>query len=548
MDLADELGYLPLALESAGAYIKDSMMPISDYLELLHKDDPIVILQKGKPTSYDYDIATTWNISINAIQEGNSIASDFIFLFSFLAPENIPKFLLIKGSKSLPIYLASAAMNKDRFYDAIALLIRYSLVYINAEKDSIWIHRVVQASIRNNLEEKDKKRWAITAAEIVRSVFFYDRENMQSWDDCALLLPHAQAVVRHAVTLNVALEEAADLLNETSAYLLARGEVSEAYVASKNAIEIGNRILGPKHPKLGNYLHNYGKVLRVNNPGGSKEAFEKALRIDKNYIVENKNNVARDLCNIGSVMLEQGDIIGCKKAFEKALLIDEVIAGIKPSNEIDKYGLKWLSLEEEISSSSLFERALRVSEKLRDTPFDSEKAKMVIRINNLGKLLYNERYLKEAKILFEIVIEMGEKNLGHEHPNIALRINNLGRVLFDQKIIEEAKSAFEKALYISRKSLGNNHPYNAIFLNNLGSVEYMKANLDKAKDLFKAAVEINQEILGIDNSYLAIYFKNLSKVLEEKGDYEGAKGLIERASKIEEKHKIDFWASKAVIL
>ena len=507
-----------------------------------------MILEKGNPTDYDKSIATTWSISISAVQSERPIVVDFIYLLSFFAPENIPKFLFIDELEAFPEYLAFPIKNNDQLYDAISILARYSLISTN--KDSIWIHRLVQATIRNSLKEKDKKRWARTAATLVKSVFYYDRENMQSWDKCALLLPHAQATARYAIEFDVALVEASDLFNQISGYLLARAEFSEAKIASESAIKIGERIHGPNNPKFADYLHNYGRVLRVNNLEEAKKVFERALNIDQNYLDADKAKVARDLCNIGSVQLEQGDVKGCNKSFETALAIDEIVTGIKNSKTISEVSANLLSNNELADAKNLFDRALRVSEKLSDKSLslNTEQAKMVIRINNIGKLMYNERYLIEAKVLFEKVIEIGEKTLGYEHPNIALRINNLGRVLLDQGDTDGAQKAFEKAFSIGQKVLGMNHPYVAMYLNNLGAVEYKDSELERAEELFKRAIKINENILGIDNPYLAIYIKNLSKVLEERGDYKSAKELYERASRIEEKQKIDYWASKAVIL
>ena len=47
-DLASELGDLPLALEQAGAYIKESGISFSDYLARLQRKDRKDLLSRGQ--------------------------------------------------------------------------------------------------------------------------------------------------------------------------------------------------------------------------------------------------------------------------------------------------------------------------------------------------------------------------------------------------------------------------------------------------------------------------------------------------------------------
>lgn len=67
-ELAKELGYLPLALEQAGAYIDAHASAIASYLDLFRKRQG-ELLKLGKPsTDYPDTVATTWEISFREVE------------------------------------------------------------------------------------------------------------------------------------------------------------------------------------------------------------------------------------------------------------------------------------------------------------------------------------------------------------------------------------------------------------------------------------------------------------------------------------------------
>ncbi|MEZ4624548.1 MAG: hypothetical protein R2843_07110 [Thermomicrobiales bacterium] len=90
--LAKELGYLPLALEMAGAYVavRRSRRSLSRYLQR-YLDDPSDVIRrdKAKTGSYPNTLATTWSISFAAASEEVPESSDVMNVLAFMAPEAI---------------------------------------------------------------------------------------------------------------------------------------------------------------------------------------------------------------------------------------------------------------------------------------------------------------------------------------------------------------------------------------------------------------------------------------------------------------------------
>ena len=316
--LAKELGCLPLALEQAGAYIKETGGNFSTYLEQL-KNDRVNVLSKSWPTGYPEPVSRTWNISFEKSKEEMPLSANLLSLCSFLAPEpeRIPKALLSRGLK----YLDQPTPTSSQLEEAIQALVRYSLVTV--VPDSFYVHNLMQDVIRYQLPENDKKRWAEAVANLVDDAFPKDHlDNPKSWPECALLLPHALAAAGHAEELGVAPEIAGHLLNYCGLYLRTRGELAEAKSAIKGAIEISEKVYGPDHPTVATMVNNLGSVLQdLGELQEAKKCFERALKIDENVYGPDHLSVAITVNNLGLVLRDMGNLQEAKKCYERALKI-----------------------------------------------------------------------------------------------------------------------------------------------------------------------------------------------------------------------------------
>jgi len=224
--LAEVLGDLPLALEQAGAYIKETGISFEDYLERFQERRK-EILRYGRPDTYPETIATTWDISVEAASKETPESRDLLKLCAYLSPHLIHRSMLVTGSERLPDPLASTVKNNVELDKALASLRRYSL--IDFSEDGFFIHRMVQAVTQDRMVEEEQKKWAEAAVRLIDDAYPQDHlDNPQSWTSCLLLLPHALAATGHAERLGVALGSTSRLLNDVGLHLKTRGEFGEA--------------------------------------------------------------------------------------------------------------------------------------------------------------------------------------------------------------------------------------------------------------------------------------------------------------------------------
>jgi tetratricopeptide (TPR) repeat protein len=421
--LATETGRLPLALEQAAAYIKESGITLSGYLARFRKYQA-EMLKRGKPADYSNTVATTWNISFQEVMAKSQAGANLLVLCSFLAPDDIPRSLIAGGTEHYPEPLASVAADEIEIDRAIAELRRYSL--ITGDGDSFSMHQLVQTVLRSELAEEEQKKWSTASLNLLNGVFQFDENDQESWAVCAQLLPHALACAGYAEKIGAAPESIAEILNNSGSYQRHFADFYEAKSCFERALKIDEKAFGLEHPSVARDVNNLGSVLQdLGDLQGAKRCIERALSIDEKALGPDHTSVAAMANNLGSVLQALGDLQGAKSCFERALKIDEKALG-------------------------------------------PEHTSVARDVNNLGGVLQALGDLKGAKKCIERALSIDEKALEPEHTSVAIRVNNLGSVLKALGDLKGAKSCYERAFRISKKFLGDNHP----------STLKVKANLD----------------------------------------------------------------------
>ena len=106
LELAGELGGLPLALEQAAAYVQASGGTLAGYLALFRRRRAD-LLGRGEPTGYPGTVATTWTLAFEDLAQAAPGAAGLLRLLAFCAPETIPLRLLLQPRPGLAGQLGS---------------------------------------------------------------------------------------------------------------------------------------------------------------------------------------------------------------------------------------------------------------------------------------------------------------------------------------------------------------------------------------------------------------------------------------------------------
>lgn len=143
--IAAVLGFLPLALDQAAAYLDRTGLPPGEWLRLWQTRS-VALHDRGHAAFHRDTIATLWSLSLERLQASNPAAVQLIGMCAYLAPEPIPLDLFTGHPEVLPEPLRQAASDPIAFAETVAALTDYSLV--KRGPDTVQVHRLVQDVIR----------------------------------------------------------------------------------------------------------------------------------------------------------------------------------------------------------------------------------------------------------------------------------------------------------------------------------------------------------------------------------------------------------------
>ena len=201
--LAHALGYLPLALDHAGAYLRRTGSSFTRYTARVEE-------LIGKNVGEQASVRATFDLAIQRATEERPAAESVLAFLSVLAPERVP----------LDIIDETIVTDAERD-DALIALTAVSLVRLDPfpdETEAITVHRLVQAAARARNAAADGNRAIIEKAIRRLGQAFPDNgySEPRSWPRCEKLMPHALELREQAHRANIANHDFAFLLDATA--------------------------------------------------------------------------------------------------------------------------------------------------------------------------------------------------------------------------------------------------------------------------------------------------------------------------------------------
>jgi tetratricopeptide (TPR) repeat protein len=525
--IAEELGWLPLALEQAATYIAARGLSLTGYLERFRSEHRAA-LERGEPHDYSATIATTWKLAFRGATQQAPGAGDLLNLIAFFAPDMIPLEILTAHTEALPQRFRATIGELIPLDDAVTALHRYSLVEVIDDR-TVSVHRLVQLVVRSQGTTEDQEAWALAAIDLVTAAFPSDPEDVSTWPECERLVTHARTALRHLESLGTIYYDGSGLRNRIGLYLFHRGQLDEARVVLERGLAIAELALDPDSPEIATRLANLAAVLLAQTRlDAARELLERAVAIEEKVLDPSHPQLAIDLSNLGVVLMQQGDLNSARQRLERALSIHEDALGTDhPSVAKDLNNLADVlrQLGDLDGAVELLER----SSALGEAKFGTNHATVGWRLIRLAGLQRNRGDNSAAGRLLARAQSVDEQVLGFAYPHVT---EYLDAIAAEYRRIGESAAAqplLERALAIKEEFLGPLHREVAIALNNLGTLLFELGEPAKSQELLKRALAIREQVLDPTDPELANLFHNLALVTQDLGDIVSARALMERA-------------------
>ena len=510
--VAQALDYQPLALASAGVYVRKVRNTNPDfgwegYLQKLEKgkrertEEELTKVNNIYPDSMT--VAT--GIAVKVVMDSNEIMKHAFTFLAFCAPEPVRLNLLTT-------YVVNADGELDE--EEIGIQIQgSSLLLIEGEDDvNIRLHNVVHDIVEHLVKDQ------MQSVEHVRVVCFAVETCSQYIDDVipeifqtedSVSLSH---IVPHLKTLSVEIKNISFSVDKS-------GFTRKITIQDLNSFLDHFEILGRAC-----YLHSDYRSAMV--------FFNAALKL----IEDNTTTTTRldhfDVTYIyhwlGVIHKVIGDHHQAKEYYERALSMQLNKLGpdhVDVAKTYHNMGNLHHHLSDHQQAKQYYERALSI----RLNKLGSDHVSVASTYHNMGNLHHDLGDYRQAKEYYEGALSIRLKKLGSDHVHVARTYHVLGNLLNDLRDYQQAMEYYQSALIIQLKKLGPDHAHVARTYYSMGILHHDLGDHQQAKEYYERALSIQLSKLGPDHVDVASTYHNMGTLHHHLGDHKQAKEYYERA-------------------
>ncbi|MGE0579437.1 MAG: tetratricopeptide repeat protein [Reyranella sp.] len=518
--LAKQLGYLPLALEQAGAFIATTVprVTFAAYLRLFREATENLLARKALgSTDYPDAVIATWQTTVAKLSPN---ARAVLRLCAWLADTPISSAYVLDGVDhvaALAVAFGSAlprgtsrAETELQLRDSLSELARYSMI-LDVTEEGFRLHGLVQAVERIEAkrvgQDEDARDRALDRLEKLFPPAYNDPS---AWPLCRQLIPHQQAVVGR-FALNHASASLAALLSRAGVFLYGSGEASSALPLLRRALESRERVLGKEHPDALESVNDLVDcLLALGEASSALPLCRRALESSERVLGKEHPRTLASVNSLAGCLQMLGNSSSALSLYRWALESRERVLGKEHPDTLGSVNNLAGCLERRGDTSTalpLYRRALESSERVlgREHP-DTLNA-----VNNLAACLFAQGDASCALPLFRRALESRERVLGKENPQTLISVNNLADYFQSTGDASSALPLFRRALESSEQILGNDHPLTYISANNLAGCLQAMGDASSALPLFRLALENCERVLGREHPHAFRIRKNVAK-------------------------------------
>ncbi len=534
----NELDGLPLALDQAGAYIEETRCGLLAYLDLYRTHRKELLKRRSTLRSdHPESVATTWSLSFQQIERAHPAAADLLRLCAFLDPDVIPEEMITEGASELGPVLQTVAADAFRLNSAIEELRKFSLVKRNSDEKMLRIHRLVQAVLKDGMDEEIQHQWAERTVRVVNQAF--PDTDVSVWSQCRRYLPQAQRCANLIDDYGLVFPQAARLLNEAGCYLREHAQYIQAEQFLRQALATREKALGTEHSDTGATLNNLAYLYDIQGRYAQAEPlYQQALAIQEKTLGAENAATVMSLLHLESLYRKQGRYTEAEPLFQQALVVSKnLLEQELPDTAIGLNNLALLffpgkdlfstaesSHEGFERAESLLLRALAISEKVRG-PEDITTDTILL---NLGFLYTRRGLYKQAEASYQRALAIREK-VGYRDPRITTHLHNLAQLYQQQRQYAKAESLLQRALTISEQNFDPIHPNIASSLSALASCYAGQRQYAHAEPLLQRALMIQEQVFGSTHINTANSLSELALCYQGQKQYTRAEPLLQRA-------------------
>ncbi|WP_157620908.1 tetratricopeptide repeat protein [Saccharothrix sp. NRRL B-16348] len=488
--LCEELGWLPLAIDQAAAYIAQSRITPRFYQDLLARFPARMFTTTVEGGQVQRTMARLWHVTLDRLAD-TADAERLLRVLAWYASEDVPRAVLFGVFAELDLI------------EAMGRLAAYSMITLTA--DTINVHRLVQAVARTP-DPADPRRRAedIAAARdtattaLVRAVEGLDPRDPPSWPIYAAIQSHVRALFDRTPS-GAGTEDLYLLLNLVGLYVIGQGDHSTAVTYLAHADQGFEQLHGPDHSTtLGARTGLAGAYWAAGD-------FRRAIPLLESAAAEHLRTYGPDhqstqvlRNNLANAYKSAGDLDRAIPTLETAVADRARLWG--PDHPATLTARNNLANAYHTAGDPTRAMALHeavVADRVRVLG-PTHPATLNSR-HNLAHALHALDDLGRAAGLYEAVLADRIEVLGSDHPDTLNSKHNWANVLKSMGELVRAARLHKATLADYARVLGPDHPNTLNARNSLADLYRAAGNPVRAIRLYEATLADHARVLGPDH-------------------------------------------------
>ncbi|MEQ0560987.1 tetratricopeptide repeat protein [Amycolatopsis sp. NEAU-NG30] len=463
-ELAVELGYLPLALAQAAAYMLDRELSCTGYLaRWVSRQQSLASLlpePDGLPDEHRATVATTWSLSVEQANrlEPAGTAGVLLEVVSVLDPHGIPAALFTTSAVTdLLGDHVGREVGAEQACDGLGCLSRLNLITLDpaSETRTVRVHALVQRATHDALPSQRHAALAAAAGDALLEIWPDPERDaalgqvLRANTDAlaAMAGEHLWKPDGHAV-----LFRAGDSLGD-------RGLVTEAGTYYRRLRTTAAEQLGPDHPHTLATRHKIAHWRgEAGDPGGAATAFEELLTDYERVLGPDHPDTLTTRHHLARWRGKAGDPGGAATAFEELLTdYERVLGPDHPDTLSTRHHLaRWRGeVGDPAAAVAAFEESLTDHERV----LGPDHPDTLTTRHHLARWRGEAGDPAAAVAAFEELLTDRVRVLGPEHPRTLITRHNIAYWRGKAGDPARAVAAFEELLTDRLRVLGPDHPH-----------------------------------------------------------------------------------------
>jgi len=568
LDLASDLGYLPIALGQAAALMAGTGLDCRDYRARLA--DRMKRLAGASPRAYPSIVASTWSLGADMAEQipPAGLARPALALVAMLDPNGIPGAVLTSPAACayLTRYRRGAAVDEIQARAALFNLARVGLVSIDTTSAArtVRVHALVQATVQQNLTAAECDEAARATAEALLQV--WPRGDApplfeQALRDCTarlhetvgrllwtpechpLLLRAGRSLEASGLTgpavaywqSLLAISEAElgpghthNLLVRLGAAQEAAGRPDAAIDAYQQALNERQRLLGAAHPDTVSARAGLARAYR--EAGRAQEAVSLAERVlaesEQGRGARHPDTLAAR-GELAEAYLEAGKSDQAIAGFQQALAGRERVLGPAHPDTVSARG----ELAHAYRVAGQPQKALPLYERLvtdQDHAHGPDHPDTIAARSSLAHAYRSAGRLKDALGLYRRALADRERVQGRDHPDTITARGNVADACFLAGKYKDAIPLYERTLADRDRIQGPDHPDTIAARGNLASAYHSARRLAQAIPLYEQNLADCERVFGTGHADTLTSRSNLAHAYHTVGRMVEAQAMFER--------------------